>query len=113
MHSIQLSQNVIIVVSLITQASRNIWKLGSGKENQKRKCAQLKCAVISNYVYCWKHSEVWLVWFRVRDSFSGPESRLEEARQQGYWETDIPKQVVRHIGTGTTIESHLNSNGSS
>lgn len=38
MHGRQLPQDMVII-GVFKSASRNIWKLGSSKENQKIKCA--------------------------------------------------------------------------
>lgn len=72
MHGIQLSLNMIVTGSLISQASRNVWKLGSGKENQKRKCIVQKMLLFQTVIIAGSIQKHTLVWFRVRSSFPGP-----------------------------------------
>lgn len=62
-------------------------------QRTRRSVNNVKYAVISNYSYCWKHSEVWLVWFGVRGSFS--ESGKDKTTK--VLETGVLRQAIRQI----------------
>lgn len=73
MHGIQLSLNMIVTGSLISQASRNVWKAGFWqREPEEKVCIVQKMLLFQTVIIAGSIQKHTLVWFRVRSSFPGP-----------------------------------------